>query len=48
MTGGNKSRFRPFYYALDGVTITDIATKEWLGLLAYKLSGRTKSLFPAP
>lgn len=48
MTGGNKSRFQPFYYALDGVTITDIATKEWLGLLAYKLSGRTKSLFPAP
>lgn len=47
-TGGERSRFQPFYYALDGVTVTDIAAKEWLGLLAYYLSGRTTSVFPSP
>lgn len=26
----------------------DVATKEYLGLLAYRLSGRTATLFPAP
>ncbi len=46
MTGGEASRFAPFYYAMDGFTITDMATKEWLGLLAYRLTGRIKQLFP--
>ena len=45
-TGGEKSRFSPFYYALDGVTITDTATKEWLGLLVYWATGRSSSFFP--
>lgn len=31
-----------------GLTIVDIATKEWIGLVAYWLSGRTDALFPAP
>ena len=26
----------------------DVATKEWIGLLAYRLAGRTGTLFPAP
>lgn len=47
-TGGEKSRFSPFYYALDGVTITDTATKEWLGLLVYKLTERSSAYFPGP
>ena len=47
LTGGEKTRFWPFYYALDGVTITDIATKEWVGLLAYWLTGRVSSIYPA-
>ncbi len=47
-TGGEASRYAPFYYALDGVTITDTAAKEWLGLLVYWASGRTNALFPSP
>lgn len=48
LTGGRASQFYPFYYALDGVTITDIASKEWLGLLSYWVTGRVTELFPGP
>ncbi len=47
-TGGETSRFSPFYYAMDGVTITDTAAKEWLGLIVYKLTGRSSGFFPQP
>ena len=47
-TGGETSRFSPFYYAMDGVTITDTAAKEWLGLLVYRLTGRSSGYFPKP
>ena len=47
LTGGKKSQFSPFYYALDGVTVTDTAAKEWLGLAVYWLTGRVNTLYPA-
>ena len=31
-----------------GLTAVDLATKEWIGLAAYRLVGRTDALFPAP
>jgi uncharacterized SAM-binding protein YcdF (DUF218 family) len=33
---------------LDGLELTTLAGKEWLGLLAYRLFGWTRTLFPAP
>ena len=31
-----------------GLTRLDVAVREWIGLVAYGLSGRTADLFPAP
>ena len=39
---------RPFATLGDGLRRTDAAAREWIGLLAYRLSGRTAALFPAP
>ncbi len=38
--------FSPF--ALDGLQRTQIAVREYIGLLAYRLSGTTGELFPGP
>ncbi|MBV9564155.1 MAG: YdcF family protein [Bradyrhizobium sp.] len=34
--------------ALEGLGRTDAATREWIGLLAYWIAGRTSALFPGP
>jgi uncharacterized SAM-binding protein YcdF (DUF218 family) len=34
--------------AMDGLSRTDIAVREWLGLVAYRLNGKTDALFPGP
>ncbi len=31
-----------------GMILTDYAVREWLGLVAYRITGRTDALFPAP
>jgi hypothetical protein len=33
---------------LDGLERTEIAVREYLGLVAYRISGRTSELFPRP
>lgn len=38
----------PFSSLSKGLARLDIATKEWFGLIAYFLLGRTSALFPAP
>jgi uncharacterized SAM-binding protein YcdF (DUF218 family) len=38
----------PFSSLSDGLQRTDTAVHEWIGLVAYKLSGKTAELFPAP
>lgn len=39
---------RPFAALSEGLRRTDEAAHEWIGLLGYWLTGRTKKLFPAP
>jgi uncharacterized SAM-binding protein YcdF (DUF218 family) len=47
-TGGSGDllEFSPF--VLDGLERTEIAVREYLGLVAYRISGRTSELFPGP
>jgi uncharacterized SAM-binding protein YcdF (DUF218 family) len=35
-------------FALDGLIRTDTAMREWMGLVAYRLVGRSDALFPGP
>ena len=37
---------RPFDSIPDGLKRVDLAAREWIGLLVYRLSGRTDALFP--
>jgi len=39
---------RPFESMPSGLKRLDMASREWIGLLAYWLTGRTQDLFPAP
>jgi len=47
-TIGPEGLNEPFTRAAQGQDLTDAGIKEWIGLVAYYLSGRTGSLFPAP
>jgi uncharacterized SAM-binding protein YcdF (DUF218 family) len=38
----------PFFSFIGGLAMTDVAMHEWVGLIAYRLTGRTAELFPAP
>lgn len=40
--------WRPFTRLGSGLERTDLAAKEWIGLIAYRLTGRSNALFPAP
>ncbi len=39
---------RPFDKVSEGLRRVDIATREWVGLVVYRLAGRSNALFPAP
>jgi uncharacterized SAM-binding protein YcdF (DUF218 family) len=47
-TRGRADLTRPFDKVSEGLRRVDAATREWIGLLAYWLTGRTGALFPAP
>jgi uncharacterized SAM-binding protein YcdF (DUF218 family) len=47
-TPGASDARRPFAFAANGLRRLDIAVKEWLGLLAYRLAGYTDALVPGP
>ena len=47
-TRGAIDLLRPFANVGDGLRRTDTAAREWVGLLMYRLTGRTNELFPTP
>src|SRR3954468_16513993 len=47
-TRGAIELLRPFSPLSDGLRRTDTAMREWVGLVIYRLAGRTNELFPAP
>ena len=47
-TRGRADLARPFDKVSEGLRRVDVATREWVGLLAYRFAGRSDTLFPAP
>lgn len=47
-TFGDPRDLKPTTLALDSLRRLDVALHEWVGLVAYRLTGRTDALFPAP
>lgn len=47
-TRGPNDLWRPQGLATEGLRRFETATREWIGLVAYRLTGRTDALFPAP
>lgn len=47
-TRGKSDIKRFFPKPSEGLRRVDLATREWMGLLAYRVTGRTDTLFPAP
>jgi uncharacterized SAM-binding protein YcdF (DUF218 family) len=46
--GGRANLFAFANFAIDGLIQTDIAVREWIGLLAYRLTGKIDDLLPGP
>lgn len=46
--GGREDLFSFTNSALDGFGRTEVAMREWIGLVAYRLMGRTGELLPGP
>ena len=46
-TRGSQDAWRPFDSIAAGLQRTDLAVKEWMGLLAYWVTGRSSALFPS-
>jgi uncharacterized SAM-binding protein YcdF (DUF218 family) len=47
-TGGRESLLRFSIYAIDGLGRVEIAVREWMGLFAYRITGRTSAFLPGP
>jgi uncharacterized SAM-binding protein YcdF (DUF218 family) len=46
--GGRDDLFRFSNLAVDGLGRTDLAVREWMGLIAYRLTGKINELLPRP
>ena len=47
-TGDTSSLLSFSAVATDGLLKTDIAIREWIGLVAYRITGKTDDLLPGP
>jgi uncharacterized SAM-binding protein YcdF (DUF218 family) len=47
-TDGDARDFHPFRRMFHGMQLTDLAVKEWIGLIAYRAAGYTAELLPRP
>ncbi len=47
-TAGAGDAWRGFNSVSDGLRRADVATREWVGLVAYRLTGRSAALLPSP
>jgi uncharacterized SAM-binding protein YcdF (DUF218 family) len=47
-TYGDERDWRLTYVVLDELTALDLALHEWIGLVAYYITGKTDAWFPAP
>ena len=47
-THGARDLVRPFTVVSHGLQRLDLAAREWIGLVGYRLTGRTDALFPGP
>ncbi len=47
-TRGSADLTRPFDKVSEGLRRVDVASREWVGLVAYWFSGRSDALFPGP
>jgi uncharacterized SAM-binding protein YcdF (DUF218 family) len=47
-TRGVEDLARPFASLGEGLRRTDVAMREWIGLVIYRIAGRTAELFPGP
>jgi uncharacterized SAM-binding protein YcdF (DUF218 family) len=45
---GRDDLFSFLTIAVEGLSRTDIAVREWMGLIAYRINGKTDALFPGP
>ena len=48
MTRGRSGPFAGFATGSAALIQLDRAAKEWIGLIAYRLMGKTEALFPGP
>mgnify|MGYP000976198082 CR=1 FL=1 len=47
-TGGPETLWIPYSNPVDNLQTAEVAVKEWVGLIAYRLTGRTRELWPGP
>ena len=47
-TGGRMDKLGSSTFASQGLDHTDTALREWIGLAAYRISGKTDAFFPGP